>query len=110
MSKEKLPRLREEDVRRLADEQSFARGKAYYRDGAIQNPVIQERELRAECVGSRYEPYRVRVSFGENGTSAWAAGRPGKNTSGHCAVNTPASPPFRRSWTGRGCRTLNESR
>ena len=70
MDREKLPRLCEEDVLRLADEQSFARGKAYYRDGAIQNPVIQEREMRAECAGSRYEPYRVRVAFGENGVTA----------------------------------------
>lgn len=57
----------EEYVRQLTDEQSFQRGKQYYASGAIQEPVRQGLEIRAECYGSRDEPYRVRAVLGENG-------------------------------------------
>ena len=57
MADEKLPRLTEAQVRNLASESSFERGQNYYHDGAILEPVRQERELRAHCEGSDYEPY-----------------------------------------------------
>lgn len=59
--------LKEEDIERLATEQSFDRGWDYYQNGAIINPVRQENTLRADCEGSRYEPYHVRVTLGEKG-------------------------------------------
>lgn len=62
--------LTEEHVRRLTDEQSFQRGRKYYADGAVRNPVRQGPEIRAECYGSRHEPYRVKAVLGENGVQA----------------------------------------
>jgi hypothetical protein len=44
-------------------EQSFARGRSYYNDGAILNPMRQGLELSAECQGSDYEPYQIRVTL-----------------------------------------------
>jgi len=62
-----LPTLTENDIRRYADPQSFQRGMGYYRHGAIHDPIRQENELRAECQGSQYEPYRVTVTLDEHG-------------------------------------------
>lgn len=67
MGEEKLPRLTEAHVRELATEKSFERGEAYYRDGAVLEPVRQERELRAQCEGSDYEPYHVSATLAEGG-------------------------------------------
>jgi hypothetical protein len=39
MADEKLPRLTEAHIRKLASGQSFERGKNYYRDGAVLEPV-----------------------------------------------------------------------
>lgn len=42
-----LPRLTEADVRRLTDSRSFDRGRRYYDEGNISDPVRQGNELRA---------------------------------------------------------------
>src|SRR5690349_7095663 len=63
MPEDKLPKLTEAQIRRKASEQSFARGQNYYNDGAIINPSRQGRELRAECQGSDYQPYQLRVTL-----------------------------------------------
>lgn len=60
-----LPRLTEADVRRLTDSRSFDRGRRYYDEGNISDPVRQGNELRAYCEGSQDEPYRVRVTLDE---------------------------------------------
>jgi uncharacterized Zn finger protein len=65
MVEEKLPRLTDAHVRELASEKSFERGEAYYRDGAVLEPIRQERELRAQCEGSDYEPYQVTATLAE---------------------------------------------
>lgn len=65
--KDSLPRLTEEDVRRMTDGRSFARGEDYYESGAIIEPVRQGMEWRAECQGSQYEPYQVSVTLNEAG-------------------------------------------
>ncbi|HBY99399.1 MAG TPA: hypothetical protein DEP84_36590 [Chloroflexi bacterium] len=62
-----LPHLTEAIIRRHTDPQSFERGARYYNQGAILNPVRQGNELRAECEGSQYQPYRVSVTLGEQG-------------------------------------------
>ncbi|MBV8858932.1 MAG: SWIM zinc finger family protein [Acidobacteria bacterium] len=67
MAEEKLPRLTEAHVRELASEKSFDRGEAYYHDGSVLEPVRQERELRAQCQGSDYEPYQVSATLGKSG-------------------------------------------
>ncbi len=67
MAKEKLPRLTEAHVRELASEKSFDRGEAYYHDGSVLEPVLQERELRAQCQGSDYEPYQVSATLSKSG-------------------------------------------
>lgn len=67
MAEEKLPRLTEAHVRELASEKSFERGEAYYQDGSVLEPVRQERELRAQCQGSDYDPYQVSATLSKSG-------------------------------------------
>lgn len=67
MAEEKLPRLTEAHIRELASEKSFDRGEAYYHDGSVLEPVRQERELRAQCQGSDYEPYQVSATLSKSG-------------------------------------------
>ena len=62
-----LPTLTESDIRRHTDPRSFQRGMDYYYRGAILNPVRQGNELRADCRGSQYQPYRVTVTLSERG-------------------------------------------
>ena len=69
MAEEKLPRLTEAHVRELASEKSFDRGEAYYHNGSLLEPVRQERELRAQCQGSDYEPYQVSATLNKSGTA-----------------------------------------
>ena len=69
MAKEKLPQLTEAQIRKLASGQSFERGKGYYRDGAITEPVRQGMELRADCEGSEYEPYQVSATLAKDGVA-----------------------------------------
>ncbi|SHJ53014.1 SWIM zinc finger family protein [Desulfofundulus thermosubterraneus] len=65
-----LPLPGEEEIRELAGEASFQRGWQYFRNGAVLDPAVYGWELRARCAGSRYEPYNVRVVFGEGGIAA----------------------------------------
>jgi len=67
MPKEKPPKLTEAQIKAMASEQSFARGKSYYNDGAIINPIRQGLELRAECEGSDSQPYQLRVTLDAKG-------------------------------------------
>jgi uncharacterized Zn finger protein len=67
MDEEKLPHLTEAHIRKLASGPSFERGEAYYRDGAIIEPVRQARDLRAQCEGSDYEPYQVSATLTKSG-------------------------------------------
>jgi uncharacterized Zn finger protein len=69
MSSKNLPSLTEADIRELAADRSFERGKSYYNGGAITDAVLQGDELIAECEGSDYEPYQVSVTFDENGVA-----------------------------------------
>src|SRR5438105_4125023 len=67
MAKEKLPRLTEAQVRALANDKSFERGKSYYRDGAVSETTRQGMELRGECAGSEVEPYEISVTLAARG-------------------------------------------
>ncbi|MEO1068459.1 MAG: SWIM zinc finger family protein, partial [Cyanobacteria bacterium J06638_6] len=59
------PPLSESQVEALATDQSFDRGRRYYRNGAIFNPVLQGNILRASCEGSMI--YHPRVTLGAQG-------------------------------------------
>jgi uncharacterized Zn finger protein len=69
MAKEKLPRLTEAQVRRLASGKSFERGADYFREGAVLEPFRQGTELRAECAGTEAEPYQVFAVLDEKGVA-----------------------------------------
>lgn len=71
-----LSHLAEASIRRHTDPQSFERGANYYRHGAILNPVRQGNELRAECQGSQYQPYRVTVTLDEQGITDYECSCP----------------------------------
>src|SRR5262245_3380971 len=70
MIQERLPRLTEAQVCQLANPQSFERGKSYYRDGAIVEPIRQGWALRAQCEGSEDEPYAVSATLEQQGIAA----------------------------------------
>lgn len=61
------PSLNREDIRALASSQSFERGVSYYRSGAVFNTRKVGSELRGQCRGSDYAPYRLSVQLGANG-------------------------------------------
>ncbi|MGI8687039.1 MAG: SWIM zinc finger family protein [Thermomicrobiales bacterium] len=60
---ETIPQLSEQTIRARFDPQSWQRGQQYARDGAIINARRQGMTLKASCVGSMPEPYRVEVTF-----------------------------------------------
>jgi uncharacterized Zn finger protein len=45
----------------LSDPGRFSRAKAYARDGAVTDIVVEPGEVRGEVQGSRYEPYEVTI-------------------------------------------------
>ncbi len=61
------PKLTEADIRNWAGEQSLAKGRPYFRDGLIINPRRQGDMLKAQCVGSASQPYRVELTLGDKG-------------------------------------------
>ncbi|HET90512.1 MAG TPA: hypothetical protein ENN99_07220 [Chloroflexi bacterium] len=68
--------LTESDIRSHTDPASFRRGVEYYQRGAIFDAVRQGDELRAECAGSQYEPYRVSVSLDQRGIAGYRCSCP----------------------------------
>ncbi len=67
-------KLTEADIRNWVGEQSLAKGRPYFRDGSIINPRRQGDLLKAQCVGSASQPYRVELTPGAKGIVA-----------GHCS-------------------------
>jgi uncharacterized Zn finger protein len=59
-----LPELTEADVRAWTDPRSFRRGERYYWHGHILNPSREGNLLKARCIGSRPDPYRVQIMLG----------------------------------------------
>jgi uncharacterized Zn finger protein len=60
----------EADIRAWVGDQSFSRSRSYARDGSILNPRRQGDTLKAQCIGSAPQPYRVEVTLGEKGIAA----------------------------------------
>ncbi|MHB8647462.1 MAG: SWIM zinc finger family protein [Thermomicrobiales bacterium] len=67
---ETIPQLSEQTVRARFDPQSWQRGRQYARDGAIINARRQGMTLKASCIGSQPEPYRVEVTFNTRGIAS----------------------------------------
>ena len=65
-----MTKLTENDVRQWTDVRSFQRGQAYFRQGAILSPRRQGGALKAECMGSMPQPYRVQITLSESGISS----------------------------------------
>lgn len=64
-----IPALGEATIRQHSSEDSFRRGQAYERQGAVIALVQRGAELEAEVEGSQYEPYQVRVTFDPGGVT-----------------------------------------
>ena len=65
-----IPQLSEQAVRARFDPQSWQRGRQYARDGAIINARRQGATLKASCIGSLPEPYRVEMTFDARGIAS----------------------------------------
>jgi uncharacterized Zn finger protein len=61
------PTLTETTIRNLTTAQSFSRGQAYMRGGAVLEIEQRDDLLLAEVEGSEYEPYQVRVRLDAGG-------------------------------------------
>jgi len=61
------PSLTEATIRNQTTAQSFSRGQAYLRDGAVLEIEQRDNLLLAEVEGSEYEPYQVRVRLDAGG-------------------------------------------
>ena len=59
------PPLTERDIRHWVGEASYGRGVGYYHAGHILHPRRQGNALKARCIGSEEQPYRVQVDLGE---------------------------------------------
>ncbi len=65
-----LPAITLEEIRAWTDEASYGRGASYFRQSRIRSPRRYDRTLQAECLGSRPEPYLVKITLGESGIVA----------------------------------------
>ena len=61
------PSLTEATIRNLTTAQSFTRGQAYLRSGAVLEIEQRDDLLLAEVEGSEYEPYQVRIRLDVGG-------------------------------------------
>jgi uncharacterized Zn finger protein len=62
-----LPRITDKDILTRVGESSFDKGEDYYQGRAILNPHRQGMTLKARCEGSSGGPYRVEVTFDQDG-------------------------------------------
>jgi hypothetical protein len=80
---ETIPQSSEQAIRARFDAQSWQRGRQYARDGAIINARRQGMTLRASCIGSLPEPYRVELTFDDGGIASADCSCP-VGDGGHC--------------------------
>jgi uncharacterized Zn finger protein len=69
-----LSPLKESDIEALATEQSWQRGKRYFRNGAIANPVRQGNQIWADCEGSVL--YHTKATLGPQGVESTSCSCP----------------------------------
>lgn len=65
-----FPKLTEALVRQGTTAESFRRGQAYYRSGAVTSLIRRGDLIQAEVAGSQYEPYLVQVTLTPDGIGA----------------------------------------
>lgn len=63
---DRLP-LTDDIIRDRAGSQSYSKGQSYYRGGAVFDTVRRENRLEGLCEGSQASPYRIVVTFDEQG-------------------------------------------
>ena len=62
-----IPTISDDLIRARVGDQSYERGRSYFRNGAISAGRRQGSTLKALCSGSRPQPYRVEVTFATSG-------------------------------------------
>jgi len=62
-----LPALSRDDVRDWTKQRFYERGETYFQQDRIQRPRREGRTLKAECQGSRPDPYHLEVKFDDDG-------------------------------------------
>jgi len=62
-----MAKITESDILERTDEGRFKRGREYQRKGAVKDRVSREGNLEAGVEGSYRQPYRVSVSFSDDG-------------------------------------------
>ncbi|MFB6231157.1 MAG: SWIM zinc finger domain-containing protein [Salinibacter sp.] len=62
-----LPSLSHSDVRDWTKQRFYERGETYFQQDRIQRPRREGRTLKAECQGSRPDPYHLEVEFHDDG-------------------------------------------
>lgn len=67
---EELPPITEEQIRAQVTAESYRRGEPYFVRGAVKAPRRTGMFIRAQCEGSRAEPYRVTVELGPVGIAS----------------------------------------
>jgi hypothetical protein len=78
-----LPAITVKDIRARVGERSYEKGEDYYHSGAIHDARRQGDTLRARCEGSSGGPYRVEVTFDEDGIADAECSCP-VGDGGHC--------------------------
>lgn len=62
---------------------SFGRGRSYFNRGRISHPRRQGNTFKADCQGSRAQPYRVEITLGPDGIAGGGCSCP-VGGGGHC--------------------------
>jgi uncharacterized Zn finger protein len=65
-----IPGLSESAIRANASPDSFSRGYNYFESGAVADVALRGNTLQGQVEGSQYTPYRVNISFGQNGVTS----------------------------------------
>ena len=69
-------KLTERTIQGLTSGESFQRGKAYFRDGAVSSLVLRADTLTADVEGSEYDPYKVTIKLHDGGVADADCGCP----------------------------------
>ncbi len=65
-----LPHITEQEIQSRFNEGSWSRGRRYFQEGNIFAPRLQGRTLKARCLGSQAQAYRVQVILGPDGIAS----------------------------------------
>ena len=65
-----LPTLSRDDVRDWTEQRFYERGETYFQQDRIQRPRREDGTLKAECQGSRPNPYHLEATLHDDGIAA----------------------------------------